>query len=68
MRMVAEVEAQKSGLGEDLRYGELPSKDGNLPSHAASDENRFNQLSQRVDDLENMVMNVMQKTGMFNKP
>jgi hypothetical protein len=53
-------------LEEHLRYGE-PSG-GDLPSHAASDEGKFAEINQRLDDLESMIMNVMQKTGMFNKP
>ena len=53
-------------LEEHLRYGRPPSDD--LSSHASSDEDRFAEITQRLDDLESMIMNVMEKTGMFKKP
>ena len=53
-------------LEEHLRYGEPPGDD--LSAHASSDEDRFSEITQRLDDLESMVMHVMQKTGMFKKP
>jgi hypothetical protein len=56
-------------LDEHIRYGDLPSDDhDDLASHSSDDDTRFAEITQRLDDLESMIMNVMQKTGMFKKP
>jgi hypothetical protein len=58
------------GLGGEMaKTGYKPSSSqSSLPAHAASDEDKFSEITQRLDDLESMIMNVMEKTGMFKKP